>query len=178
MKSHSRDLIQILNTLPSVATGVEVGVWEGLNSVCLLEAFPRLKLLMVDAYRVYGDSKIGGCQERLNKALIQASELTSFAADRRVLMVGDSVECANWIEDGSLDFAFIDGCHQYEFVKRDLEAYWDKVQEGGVVAGHDYNGMGDRRGWFGVKRAVDEFAKMKGFNVESGGRLIWWTRKT
>ncbi len=28
---------------------------------------------------------------------------------------------------------------------------------GGVVAGHDYDGKGDKRGLFGVKRAVDEY---------------------
>lgn len=177
MKSHSRNLIQILNTLPSVATGVEVGVWEGLNSACLLHTFPRLKLLMVDAYQLYPDAKLGSDPDRLKVAMLSAAELTSFASDRRVLMVGDSVECASWIEDESLDFAFIDGCHQYEFVKRDLHAYWDKVAKGGVIAGHDYNGKGDHKGWFGVKRAVDEFAKLKGFEVKSGGKLIWWTIK-
>jgi len=51
-----------------------------------------------------------------------------------------------------VDGIFVDGCHQYEAVKKDIE--WIKfLKEGGLIAFHDYIG------WEGVKRAVDELVK-------------------
>lgn len=47
-------------------------------------------------------------------------------------------------------FIFIDGCHEYDFVKRD--ALWKRfVEVGGVMVFHDYH-----PNWPGVIRAVDE----------------------
>ena len=54
------------------------------------------------------------------------------------------------IEDGSLDFVFIDGDHAYEGVKRDIQDWIPLVKTNGTICFHDY------RDAPGVKRAVDE----------------------
>lgn len=49
-----------------------------------------------------------------------------------------------------LRFVHIDGCHEYEFVKRDTE--WKRhLMVGGIICFHDY-----LEAWPGVQRAVDE----------------------
>lgn len=53
----------------------------------------------------------------------------------------------------SADVVYIDGAHNYEAVKSDIIAWYDKIPSGGVLAGHDYNPVG----WPGVVKAVDEF---------------------
>ena len=63
-------------------------------------------------------------------------------------------------EDNSIDFIYIDGNHQYDFVKKDLEDYVPKVKVGGVIAGHDYGGPTTP----GVTKAIDEYF---GFPPES-----------
>ena len=61
------------------------------------------------------------------------------------------------IADSSVDLLFIDGSHEYEQVKRDLENYWAKIKTGGVLLGHDYNTVHP-----GVMQATDEvFGKDK-----------------
>jgi hypothetical protein len=51
-----------------------------------------------------------------------------------------------------VDGIFVDGCHQYEAVKKDIE--WIKfLKEDGLIAFHDYIG------WESVRRAVDELVK-------------------
>lgn len=56
--------------------------------------------------------------------------------------------CAYW--ESPIRFVFIDGCHEYEFVKRDTE--WRKhLVNGGFIVFHDYHTP-----WAGVKKAVDE----------------------
>lgn len=53
--------------------------------------------------------------------------------------------------DGSLDFVYIDAAHDYESVKRDIDAWLPKVKDGGILAGDDYNPS-----WKGVIDAVNE----------------------
>lgn len=74
----------------------------------------------------------------------------------------------------SLDFVFIDGSHEYEDVKKDLELYYDKVKNDGIVAGDDYN-----TGFAGVPKAVNEFFEKKGkkVNIDSQFGRVWWVFK-
>ena len=64
----------------------------------------------------------------------------------------DSIEASKKYEDNSIDFVFIDANHDYDYVKKDIEAWFPKVKTGGVIAGHDYH-----KHWKGVVKAVDEF---------------------
>jgi hypothetical protein len=57
----------------------------------------------------------------------------------RTIFGGDSFDHAKDFEDGSIDFLFIDGCHVYEFVKKDIENFLPKMKKGGIMAGHDFN---------------------------------------
>lgn len=47
---------------------------------------------------------------------------------------------------------YIDGSHEYEAVRADLELYWRVLAPDGIMWGDDY-------GLAGVKKAVDEFAR-------------------
>ena len=76
----------------------------------------------------------------------------------------DSVEAAKRVEDGSLDFVFIDGDHSYDGCKRDIAAWTPKVKLGGWIGGHDYSER------WGVKRAVDETTQ----EVERDADATWF----
>lgn len=54
--------------------------------------------------------------------------------------------------DASLDFAFLDGDHSYEGLKKDIEAWLPKVKKGGIIAGHDFS----YNQYPGIIRAVQE----------------------
>jgi hypothetical protein len=62
---------------------------------------------------------------------------------------------AKHYEDKSLDFIFIDAAHDYESVKKDINAWFPKLKDGGIIAGHDYTWCDD------VKKAVNEFFEGK-----------------
>lgn len=64
----------------------------------------------------------------------------------------DSGMAAGRFADCSLDMVFIDACHYYEEVRKDLENWYPKVKLGGIFAGHDYWPPH----WPGVKQAVDD----------------------
>lgn len=54
-------------------------------------------------------------------------------------------------KESSVDFIYVDGSHEYEDVKRDLELYLPLIKPGGYIAGHDYMEYFE-----GCKKAVDE----------------------
>lgn len=62
-----------------------------------------------------------------------------------------SEETADFFEDGSIDFLFIDGSYKYEYVIKNLDLYYPKIRLGGMIAGHDYHDKSP-----GVIKAVDE----------------------
>ncbi len=71
-----------------------------------------------------------------------------------------SVEAAKDVEDGSLDFVFIDADHTYEAVAADIAAWWPKVRVGGTLAGHDFvKRVMDNGVTYGVIMAVCDFAE-------------------
>jgi cobalamin biosynthesis Co2+ chelatase CbiK len=73
-----------------------------------------------------------------------------------------SVEAAQTYGAESLDFVFIDAGHEYESVCEDLNAWFPKLKNTGVIAGHDYTEHHP-----GVVRAVNEFFQNKRYNIIS-----------
>lgn len=63
-----------------------------------------------------------------------------------------SYNVVDMFDDDSIDFIYIDGRHDYESVKLDLELYLPKLKNGGIIGGHDYN----KNNWPEVCRAVNE----------------------
>ena len=187
MSKHADDLIQILrDNCERVYTGAEIGVMQGDTSAELLKAFPNLNLRMVDLWKDHpegsdywnsGDqcSRISSDSQAANA--LRAMEATRFAEKRRHIMRKGSLEAAKLVADSSLDFAFIDADHTYEAVNADLYAWYPKVCVGGVICGHDYGHPRDRRGVWGVSRAVDQFFAYTGLEVRSGPSTVWWVSK-
>lgn len=164
--------------------GVEIGVHRGGLSAELLRAFPNLFLYLIDPWQVYEDrhhpyrksrdkcSRFTAEQQENNYRTAVA--VTAEFADRRGILRMTSLEAAasGLIEDGSLDFVFVDGDHSYEAVKADIAAWWPKVRRGGVLSGHDFGHRRDRIGLWGVQKGVTEFAEREGLKIEVNGS-VW-----
>ena len=61
-----------------------------------------------------------------------------------------------------IDYVFLDGGHDYETVKNDLNNCVEVINKNGTVLCDDYN-LGSAPG---VKKAIDEFVKKNEFNCE------------
>ena len=171
--------------------GVEVGVHRGVLSATLLRTFPQLKLWMVDSWRAYDDShpyrKSGdGCAkltlEQQERNIEAAKKAVEFAMDRTVIVRGESELVARRIMEriskgkSLFDFAFIDGDHTHEGVRADIAAWWPLVNSGGLLAGHDIDHPRDKRGIWGVRRAVEEHAAECKIPFQVSGSC-WWMFK-
>jgi hypothetical protein len=116
--------------------GAEIGVEQGQYSQILCECNPDLELLCVDAWQAYPGYREHVTQEKLDGFFNQAvKRLWPYNAH---LVRKFSVDAAEDVEDGSLDFVYIDGNHTLPQVIADLAAWTPKVRSGGIVSGHDY----------------------------------------
>jgi predicted O-methyltransferase YrrM len=84
-------------------------------------------------------------------------------------ILGDSAEIDFSVLGAPFDFAFIDGCHFYKYVRSDTEKCEQSMRDGGVIVWHDYGMIYD------VSRAVDEWSAKRGVkvNVISATRLAF-----
>lgn len=181
MKPYQQQLIELLIPLQPRSI-VEVGVERGETSRLLLEAFPDAKLYMVDswreapedsAYRQSGD-RCGRTTQGQHYDNLQIVRVMRLAAGwRRCEIVAfPSVEAARLLRPNRFDAVFLDADHTYESVKADLEAWWPRVRDGGILCGHDY--CTGRRALAGVKKAVDELFDDR---VQVGSGWVWWVKK-
>ena len=76
-----------------------------------------------------------------------------------------SLEAVNNFEDESITFLFLDAAHDYENVKKDLNAWKSKVKKGGLLAGHDWT-------WESVRSAASEFAEENNLPI-SAVNNVW-----
>lgn len=154
--------------------GAELGVWRGELFFTLLARCSQLSLIGVDRWsRVAGGPKDRetGAQSWADKDMRGAEHHVRQAAAqlgaRAVIIKGDTVAAAGQVEDGSLDFVFIDADHATAAVEADIRAWAPKLASGGWFTGHDAH-------WPSVRRALD--STLPGWSKLAGD--VWAIKKT
>lgn len=160
----ARGIIDLILELGYPAQGIEVGVCLGTNSWFMLsECHNVTKLIGIDHYQPYTDwdRAIGRSEQERNHRVLQAN--LPMLGDRFHFMHHNSQDAAEQLEDECYDFVFIDGGHSMRQVLMDLDSYYPKIRQGGVVAGHDSN-------LFSVNFAVSSWVRENNI-PDSGLRL-------
>jgi hypothetical protein len=170
---HRREFGIWLNARGFDGVGAEIGVKEGKYSERILFYWKGKKLYSIDPWRefshdVYKDQANVDSFQQEKFYQETCARLAQYGERNEILRL-TSEEAAREIEDGSLDFAYIDAQHHYAPVKQDIKMWWPKIRRGGVLCGHDY--FNDPATEFEVKRAVDEFV------AENPGLVFFQTEK-
>ena len=129
--------------------GAEIGVDRGHFSEYILKYVPGSSLLCVDPWRwkLRGESRYQSTVRRLEPF-----------GERVQIIRKDSFDAVKDVPDESLDFAFIDGDHTFDYVMTDIIWWAKKVRYGGVIAAHDvYRFRGA-----GVVTAVETYTQVHG----------------
>lgn len=144
------NLYRKMCTIFDNAEFVEVGVCYGQSSVFMgveiINQKKNIKLNLIDSW-----------DENFEKGMYNSFTNTIHPikqkmGDKLNIIKDLSTNASKQFEDNSLDFIFIDACHDYECVKEDLHVWYPKLKKEGVIAGHDYYD-----GHPGVEQAVNEF---------------------
>lgn len=164
--------------------GAEIGVCTGEFSIYMIENNKTLKLFCVDPYKMYQQyytAKGTGARQHgftnQKQFDVQYGEMKSkfnLYGDRIILIRENSINADKFVEDGSLDFVFIDANHLYSFVKDDIAIWTKKVKLGGIISGHDYNEK-DPCHLVNTCKAVNETFGKEDLNF--GPDSCWWCIK-
>ena len=115
--------------------GVEVGTKRGQYAEELCKDHPDFKLFCIDPYKSYSD------YNRIDTATneVYMKEAAELLKPYNVEFIRKySMDAVKDFDDGSLDFVYIDGNHQFKYVTEDVYEWSKKVRVGGVISGHDY----------------------------------------
>lgn len=129
---------------------VNIGAGAGTSTFAFLEGNPNALVFSVD---IRSDE----APELTNEHLRLKEEHIEF--QKHVIRIwGNSV----WVGAAwpyKVDLIFVDGDHSYEGCKADIQSWIGKLNEGGIIAFHDYGWkMTDNsEQWPGVRQAVDEW---------------------
>lgn len=152
--------------------GVEIGVSKGINAENILETLNISKLYLVDPYQAYAEYGVFLSKEKEMRAFAEARSRLKHHKEKIGWILKKSEDAAKIIPD-QLDFVYIDGNHNYPYVKKDIELYYPKVKSGGYLGGHDYSMR-----YFGVIKAVNEFLKTRNHELCGLPPFDWWIIKT
>ena len=156
-------------------TVCEIGVNKAENTVNIMGLLNITHAYLIDFYEEYTyffqDKSYRISQEEQKKAFGEAQRNLEPFRDRITWILKSSDKAVNDLPE-NVDFIYIDGNHAYESVKRDMELYWQKVADKGILAGHDFFGT-----YNGVIKAVHEFAMKHGLQISSD-LYDWWFIKT
>jgi len=146
-------MIHSINIDKKKLVGVEIGVNEGKYSEKIYNFFSNkydLELTLIDPWEINDDFKGYGKQ-----FLVSAYQkvISKFGNKKNITILREpSNSACSRFDDESLDFVYIDGNHDYKFVKEDLDIWYKKLRPNGVLFGDDYARS------FGVHKAVSEFS--------------------
>lgn len=151
-------------------TGAEIGVLKGKTISNILKECPTVFMYAVDQWKEKPYSEEPGAETYVKFNMKACREMTKERLapyqNRWKILDGDSVDMANEIENGILDFVFIDGDHTYEGVTRDVYAWVPKVHSSGWVFGHDWN-------WEPVAKALEDLS----IPYTKHGHNVWSVRR-
>lgn len=161
------DRYALLRHVPRNSVAAEIGVAYGRFTRAIMDTTAPAKLHLIDAWKfqekveLQNDSNNVGQdeQDRRYQGIVE-TYAADIAAGRVTVHRAWSHQAAQEFPDGYFDWIYLDADHSYDSVKRDLEAFWPKIKEDGLLLGHDY--MWHAMIPFGVVTAVNEFVERHG----------------
>ena len=113
--------------------GVEIGVKKGYNAKSILKELNISKLYLIDIWNDYNEFGIKNSTNEYYEIVLK-----KFEKNKKVEIIRDFSEIVvKNIENNSLDFIYIDGNHEYKYVYKDIDLWFEKVRNFGIIAGHD-----------------------------------------
>lgn len=124
---------------------IEIGARYGESSKVLLNNLNVNKYIIIDPYTSYDEYSNDG----FNKIILNDNDDNIFYKTKNELetlhnnMVfyrtfSTDTTTINDIENDSIDIIFIDGNHTYKYVLDDLENYYPKLKQNGIICGDDF----------------------------------------
>lgn len=151
---------------------VEIGSYLGRSSVLISQHVSKLHC--IDTWHFYdipemSETSINNTIDNYNNFLIN---IDKYNVKDRINIIPKKSEDVLKTWKKNIKFIFIDGCHDYKYIKKDIK--WKKfVVNEGITVFHDYPN------WPGVKGAIDEdmFTDPNFRLIDSNDNIIAFQRR-
>lgn len=170
-----QDLVELYAEL-GYKTGAEIGVERGVFSEQICLKNPSAKLYCIDAWKVYDENDGYSSQKTLDIYSEQTKQaLKKYNCE---IIKKISQEAVKDFEKESLDFAYLDANHRFDYIMQEIISWSRIVRPGGIVSGHDYVGNNvSHTIRYGVIDATNAYTKAHNINpwfVLDGERSASW----
>ena len=171
----------VFQAMPEIKTVLILGVYMGRDITIMLDvcAGRALQVVGVDRFadqpcddwapekkgQSWAESGFGDAPD-IKKALDNINPQEPHQV--KLIQSDSAVFLAN--VTGQFDFIYIDTSHDYDTVKREIEAVRKLCHPGTLIAGDDF--INDGKEWWGVDRAVADSFKPQTASVL--GQMIWY----
>ena len=171
LETDVRALVPLIAIHGDNLVGAEIGVWKGDAFMTLLHNCPNIKTLHgVDLFQPYYDYLAPGVLNSNQPSITYDRKEIDFIKlvcyhrleysgqkDKIRFHEMDSNEAAEYIDDESLDFIFLDAYLTGKQAENDIEVWYPKVKTGGIFSGHDWNCTD-------IEVSVNNFRRYNGIN--------------
>lgn len=152
-------------------TMIEIGSYSGQSTVVFAKYFK--KVITIDPFIEDYDPADPTCKMAKMSVVYEKFKETVKPFSNIIHLKMMSDEAAALIEE-KIGFVYIDGCHTYEQVKKDIQNYLPLIDKDSYIGGHDYIDYG----WLGIKRAVNEVLGIPEYTYLEGSWLWKITKET
>ncbi len=176
---HAR--MKLLSRFEVGSVGAEIGTYMGAFAEHIIETVKPQKLYLIDPWTAAKSARHAGSwyetvdQDYMDHVYAMVSKRFADASlSNRVTILRDYSSMAlSTLQDGELDWVYIDGDHSYEAVREDLALSFQKVRSGGFISGDDHEVV-DKWWKDGVVRAVREFVETHPveFELDEGSQFL------
>lgn len=151
----SRDEIPEVINRENFTVGAELGVRVGEFAEHVLNNWPTVeRYYLVDLWAQQENYKdLANADNEQQEALYQETKQRLSAWTEKTVFLRNYTSLAvHSLKEGELDYVYVDARHDYCGCMEDMELYWPKVREGGIMAGHDYKFAEEVEGqdWYGL----------------------------
>lgn len=126
----------------NVQTFFEFGTYLGQTSYMLAKNFPSLRIHTIDLPAADVDRTSiplsAGERRYVEKPVVGEKFLGTLEQERITQLIGDSATFDYSPFQGTMDCVFVDGCHDYDYVKNDTLHARGLLKNKGMILWHDY----------------------------------------
>jgi hypothetical protein len=159
-------LIGMINSItkikPQISTLVEIGSHLGESTTIFLAYEQIKKMYCIDPWN----------QNPIYEQTFDTRLKPFIESGKCIKLKEFSKEGSEKFLDNSIDMLYIDGNHEYEYVKLDIDTWYPKITNKGILSGHDYTDAHP-----GTKLAIDEFVNKKKLELYVFSDSSWYTIK-
>ena len=156
---------------------VELGVWKCESAVELLRKFKIKRYVAVDLFKSFpeyvGDSTDLVLRREGEDKYYEEAKAVLSQFPNAELIRDFTHNAVKLFDDNSIDFVFIDACHEYKYVLQDIQDWYPKVKSSGIIGGDDYFQCVATKGRRMVQEAVNNFFDTSCVKVYGFDKVVW-----